>query len=578
MMVFLLAFGHFLMGQSLPDFSTIKVDELSDSQIEVILKRAREMGVSQGELLKLAGEQGLSASQISLLGQRLTKVSSDRVSLASSDPEASREREETLNEVGDRAVAPVSRIFGMDIFNGANEDLTFAPTQNIATPANYLLGAGDEVFVDIFGESEQYYQATINPDGNIVLENVGPLFLSGLTVSQAEKRLKQKLSSLYTGLNNGKVGLSVTLGEVRSIQVSLVGQLKRPGTYTLSGLSTAFNALFQAGGVSEDGTLRAIKVFRNSQLVATIDVYDFLLNGNSQSNLMLRNNDVILVSPYENRVTLEGAVKTPAIFETLPGETFSDLLLYAGGMRDDAYTEKVALTRNQDGQKAVADLYQDQFGIFTLQGGDRFLVDPILNRFANRVIVKGAVLRPGNYAIGTGLTVKQLIEKAQGLRPDAFGNRAFIVRNTEDLNTRTISFSLSDLIAGRSEDLVLQREDVLTILSGNDLRGERYVQITGEVKNPGIFPFSEQMQLEDLVLLAGGLKESATGLRAEITRRISNDSDNNFDLSNVILVELDRELRNSAPNSGLAPFDHVIIRRNPNFHIERLVSVVAESL
>ena len=572
--IVLVGFYQPAQSQSLPDFSTIKVDELSNDQIQSLFRRATALGYSQSDIFELARQQGLSITEINKLNQRLTEAKAQRAAKASSSPVTDDRLREAYNDSLRSFTQRDTDIFGLDFFSRNSAFLTFQPSTNSPTPKNYVLGPGDQVYVDIYGTSEQYYEATVNPDGNLLLENVGPVKLSGLTIEQAKRRLKQKLARFYTDLASDEPSsyLDLSLGQARSIQVSIVGQVELPGTYNLSAFSTVLNSLYVCGGITENGTLREVKLVRNGQLHATMDLYGFLINGASKDNVLLEDNDVIIVGPYSNRISLNGAVKTPGRFEMKEGETLQDLLRYAGGLREDAYNRKINLTRNQNGERVVADVFEEQFGVFTTQTGDEYLVDQVLDRFSNRVIVKGAVFRPGDYAITDKLTVKRLLERAEGLRADAFMQRAYIVRTTEDLNTRTISFDLQDLLNGTIADIVLQREDVLNILSSNELSSEQYVEISGEVNNPGIYPFSEGMDINDLVLMASGYRESATGMRAEITRRISDENDPDYDLSDVIVTDLDRDFDN-INKTGLVPFDYVVIRRNPNFQVQQFVAV-----
>lgn len=562
-------------AQTLPDFSTIKVDELSDQQIESLFRRATAMGYSRSDIFNLARQQGLSTEELTKLQDRLSRSKNDRATKGTSSPVDDSRLRRAYNDSLRSISKKESDVFGLDFFSRNSPFLTFQPSLNTPTPKSYILGVGDQVFIDIYGNSEQYYQAEVNPDGNIIIENIGPIRLSGLKISEAKQKISSRMAVFYKGLSgrNPTSFLDVSLGQTRSIKVSIVGQVELPGTYNLTAFSTIMSALYVSGGITEEGTLRAVKLFREGKLLAEMDLYQFLLNGETAGNLMLEEGDVIIVGPYTNRVSLEGAVKTSARFELKDGETVRDLLRYAGGFSENAYTRKINLVRNQGGEKMVADVFEEQFALFSASAGDVYKVDEILDRFSNRVIVKGAVYRPGDYAITSSLSVKELIDKADGTRSDAFLDRAFIVRTTEDLNTETISFNLRDILNGSAADIDLKREDVLNILSSNDLKGERYVEISGEVNNPGIFSFAEGMTIEDLILMAQGFKQSATGMRAEITRRITDEAQTAYDLSNVILIDLDKSLQTQKEASALVPFDHVIIRRNPNFHFQRFAAI-----
>ena len=563
-----------VQSQSLPDFSKLNVDELSNEQVQLLFSRAAAMGYSQSDLFELAQQQGLSLEDIGKLNSRYTSIrNAERTARATKSPVGDRLRtayQDSLKSISKRN----TDIFGLDYFSKNSVFLTFEPSVNRPTPQGYKLGAGDVIFIDIYGKSEQYYEAQVNPDGNIILENVGPVRVAGLSIKESKERLLNQLAVFYKGLKGESPNtyLSVSLGQTRAITVSVVGQVELPGTYSLSGFSTVLSALYVSGGVSENGTLRNVKVVRDEKLLGTIDLYEFLVDGKVKDNVLLQDDDVIIVGPYENRVSLQGAVKTPARFELKEGETLADLLRYAGGFREDAYTTKINLTRNQKGERAVADVFEEQYGLFTTQAGDVYLVDQVLDRYANRVIVKGAVYRPGDFAITEGLTVKQLIDRAEGLRPDAFMGRAYLLRTTDELNIETLSFDLGRLMDGSVADITLQSDDVLNIVSSNDLSGEQYVEISGEVNNPGVFAFSKGMGIYDLILMAQGYRESGTGLRAEVTRRISDETDTDNDLSDVLVADLDRNF-NGENDMALKAFDHVVIRRNPNFEVQQFVAV-----
>ncbi|MFT7155702.1 MAG: protein involved in polysaccharide export with SLBB domain [Parvicella sp.] len=582
--LFYFTFVFFISGPvavaQIPDLSSLNIDDLSDAQLQSLLQRASSEGYTESQLFDLAGSQGMSMTEISKLGQRVNQINSDRVSTADGRP--SGERVRTYLELEESVRAVPSTIFGLDIFRSGNGVSQFGVVQNIPTPNDYKLGPGDEIYIDIYGKSEQYYQAIISSDGLVILENIGPIALSGLTIANAESLIKKKLSKVYDGLAGTNTGtnLTVTLGQVRSIQVTIVGQVNAPGTYTLSGLSSAFNALYMAGGVTENGTLRDIRIHRNSRLIKSIDLYDFIINGESNNNIRLEHNDVIIVGPYTNRVSISGAIKVPGVFEATGNESLTDLLKYAGGFSEDAFTAAIKVTRNKAGEKHVADIFEDQFNMFYLKPGDFFEVGKVLNRYANRVTIVGAVYRPGNYALGQGMTVKQLLEKSQGLQGDAFMQRAIITRTDKDLGVKMISLNLQDVINGKVPDIDLSREDVLTIYSTHDLVEERYVEISGEVNKAGIYAFSKDMTVKDLLMKAGGFSGAATGNRAEIIRRNATEGGFSSDLSEIFVVDLSKELSDSTNtfNSILYPFDHLTIRRNPNFHVQEFAYVEGQVL
>ncbi|MBO3699740.1 SLBB domain-containing protein [Roseivirga sp. E12] len=564
------------LGQTIPDFSSINVSQLSDNQIEQLLKQASASGYSQEDLLQLAKSQGVSVDDIAKLGSRIGEVKSKRMAAALQSPINDSRLRKTYRDSLSITSSIESDIFGLNIFKNSSF-LSFQSNLNVPTPENYILGPGDELFIDIYGQSESYYQAEINPDGNILLENVGPISVSGLSIKEAKSRIKSKLGNTYSDLNSRESStfLSLTVGQLRTIRVSIVGSVQIPGTFTMSSLGSVFNALYTAGGITENGTLREIKIYRNSKLISVVDIYDFIVNGNSEKNITLQNDDVIIVGPYTNRVTLTGAVKIPGRFELKPDETLKTLIDYAGGFSDAAYSKTIKVSRIVDGERVIANVHTDQFEVFNPRPGDIFEVEEVLDRYKNRIVVKGAVFRPGDFSITEETTVKSIIEESEGIRPEAFLNRAYIIRTAQDLSTETISFDLGKLLNGELADIKLQREDVLNILSGNDLKSERYVEISGEVNNPGIYPYSEGMSLQDVILFAGGFNESATGKRIEVTRRVTDEKEDNFDLSELIVKDANLDFLNQQDEDPLLlrPFDNILIRRNPNFHIQEFVSI-----
>ncbi|MFT6217129.1 MAG: protein involved in polysaccharide export with SLBB domain [Roseivirga sp.] len=572
---FLLVLSNFAQSQTLPDFSKLNVKEMSDEQIQSLLQRATAMGYSQSDIFELAKQQGVSMSDISLLGERANRVGPLRSAKASANPISDTRLREAYNDSLRVLAKRDTDIFGLDFFRKNSQFLTFSPSINNATPNNYRLSAGDEIYIDIYGVSEQYYQAEVNPDGNVLLENIGPISLSGLTILQAKDKIKNKLSRQYTDIvgDNATTYLDVSLGKTKSIQVSIVGEVELPGTYNLSAFSTVFNSLYVSGGITETGTLREIKVVRVGKLIAELDVYDFLVNGNTTSNLRLENDDVIIVGPYTNRVTLNGAVKVAGRFELKRDESFADLLKYAGGFNEFAFQDQINVTRNIGKERVVADVYKTQYDLFNPKPGDVYQVNQVLDRYTNRVQIKGAVFRPGNYSITDGLTVKQLIDRADGLKGDANLGRAIILRSNPDLTTQTISIDLAAIISGSKEDISLRREDILQVFSIYDLQEEQYVEISGQVNDAGIFAFSESMTVEDLLVMSGGFKASASQAKIEITRRFGNAEQGN--LAEVFVVDVNRDLSLSSENSNfqLKPFDHVVVRRNPDFVIQKFVSV-----
>ncbi|WP_416867783.1 MAG: SLBB domain-containing protein [Imperialibacter sp.] len=573
-------------SQAIPDLSTINVDNLSDAQIVELMSKGTSMGYSPDQMLQLAQSQGLSAAEVNKLSGRVNKISSARVSDGKSYPSSQIRGQHDWDKImgpkkqaENEEEAPLEeRIFGYSLFNNESLKLTFEPSLNMPTPQNYVLGPGDVLFIDIYGASEQYFEARVNAEGKLVIANFGPISVSGQTIDQAKKQITDKLAVAYTGLKGAipNTFINVSLGLVRTIKVNMVGELRLPGTYTLSSLSTVFNALYAAGGITTNGTFRNIKVFRKNKLIASVDAYDFLIGGKAENNILLQEQDVIIVDPYTSRVEVKGEVKRPGVFELSGDESFKDVLHYAGGFTDQSYKDRVNVTRNNDTEKMVADVFKDQFEIFTPKSGDVYRVGKILDRYANRVQIKGAVFRAGSYSLSDGLTLTELIKRADGPTGEAYTARATITRTLDDLSTETISFDLAKVLTGENEDIVIQREDVVTIYSKYDLKEEYYVTITGEVNQAGEFPYSEKMTVEDLIAQANGLREAAAESNIEITRRVKDL--NSKDISDIIVIQVDKSLGMTSTGTVLEPFDHVVVRRNPNYRIERFIQIDGEVL
>jgi protein involved in polysaccharide export with SLBB domain len=572
-------------AQSMGDLSAIKVDDLSDAQIQELIKRAGEAGLSESELIQMARLRGVSEAELEKLKNRIEKLdvtgSGGRPAATSSKREPRKQAD--LNEItsglfkeqeemGGVEDEP-SPYFGVDIFYNKKRRLSFEPNLNIATPKNYILGPGDLVYIDVYGQSEKYYEATVSSDGFILLDNIGPVSLSGKTIEDAAIIIKNRLSNFYTGMtgSNPNTFMQVTLGNVRTIKVHLVGELRLPGTFTLSAFSTVFNALYAAGGPSDNGTMREVKIIRGGKIVATLDIYDFLVNGKADLNFQLQDQDVVMVDPFIARASVTGEVKRAKIFEVKEGETFADLLKYAGGFTDLAFKDRINVIRITGKEKAVSDIFDEQFSFFMVKGGDEYHVGKVLNRFSNRVQIKGAVFREGNFSLTEGLTLSQLIKNADGIRGEAYLDRASILRTYDDLTTEVISVNLREILQGTTPDIPLQREDVVRISSTYDLQEEFYVQISGEVKNPGTYPYSKQMTAEDLIILAGGLRESANADDVEIARRSTTTDSGTF--SELIPVKVNLGLDIQENPVVLQAFDNVVVRRKPNFTLNKQVTI-----
>lgn len=465
------------------------------------------------------------------------------------------------------------QVFGRNIFN--QKSLSFEPNMNIATPDDYVLGPGDAVLVDIWGASQKSIESTVSPDGNIDIEGFGPVQVSGLTVQAANARLRASLGRHFSG---SQVRLSV--GQTKTISVNVIGEVEVPGTYTLSAFATVFHALYMAGGTNDIGTLRNIKVYRKGRLISTVDIYDYILNGKLTGNVRLTSDDVIMVGPYECLVNVAGKVKRPMFYEMKRTESVGTLLRYAGGFAGDAYQKSVRLIRKSEGEMAIYTIDEFERGSFQVTDGDSLYVDSVLDRYKNMVEVKGAVFRPGMYQMdGAITTVKQLIEAAGGLSEDAFTARGVMHRRRKDRTLEVLSLDLGSIMNHTVPDVALKNEDVLFIPSLREGQEERTLTIDGEVYYPGIYDYAENTTLEDLVLQAGGLKDAASVVKVDVSRRVRDNAA--LEASNEIATSYSFSLKDGfvvdgEPGFVLKPFDEVYVRRSPGYTEQEHVTVEGE--
>lgn len=474
-------------------------------------------------------------------------------------------------------------VFGREIFS--NKQLSFAPDLNIPTPKNYTLGAGDELLIHVWGDSELNLKLKISPEGTIIVPNLGPVAVGGLTVANAEERLRQQLSqimSTLSGEGEGNTFVSVSLSQIRSIKVNIVGEVIAPGTYTLPSLATLFNALYAAGGVNEIGSLRHIKVYRNSKEVADLDVYDYLLQGKYETNIRLEENDMIIVGPYEQLAVARGKVKRNRIFEMRKGETLQQLLDMAGGFTGDAYTKDVRIKRKSNSRYRIATVAKDQFASFIMQDGDSLSVDSVIPFYENRLTITGAVWRPGEYELSESVhTVKQLVAQAAGLKGDEFAGRALITRLNPDFTNTTIAVDIKGILNGTAPDMTLQAEDQLHIPSLFDLREPYTIKVRGAVNNPDtVLPYRHNLTIEDAIILAGGLRESAASINIEVARRIKDASSaqQSNQIAKIYNFTLNENLQVTAGDQvfTLEPFDEVYVRFSPGYHAQEVITINGE--
>jgi protein involved in polysaccharide export with SLBB domain len=557
------------------DFKSIKVDALTNAQIQKFVDKYTADGYTIEQVEEQALIGGMPAAEWQKLKTRIQ-------SLTSSDmghDYRSYSREIESGAAKQAAVLSVdeekgTRIFGASLFNTSN--LTFEPNLRLPTPVDYQLGPDDELIVDVYGLSDASWRATVSNEGYIRLPIIGQIQVSGMTIEQAKKSITRKVAANYAAtVGSGQTAVSVTLGNIRSIKILVVGEAHRPGTYTLPSVSSVYNTLNACGGPNRNGSFRDIKVIRNDKIIATIDIYDFLLTGEMKNNIRLQDRDVIKIEPYKKRIELKGEVKNTGYFEAKDRETLENMLTYAGGFTTNAYKGRVVVFRNTDKEKRVADIGSTEFNSFVTEDGDVFVVGPLLDRFENRVQINGAVYRPGVYAMSKDMTLKQLIDKADGLKEDAFMHRGTIIREKDNLETEMLSFSPEDVINGKV-DITLKREDVVSIASLLSLQETKYVYIYGEVRKTGEYLYHEHMTLQDLVFSAGGINDRAELRNIEVYREIT-DPDalkDGTDIAKEYKFTIDKTL--NGLDFELQPRDNVVIRPISGYSDTKKVMVEGE--
>lgn len=575
---------------------------MTDDQVLKYLVTETQKGTSQQKMASELLKKGVTPTQLQRVRKKAEKLRDEAESTGKKDKkkdkkgkkddynldmDASQSRAEELGlEQSDDELIGEStddilgiteedqrQVFGRNIFNAKN--LTFQPSANLATPANYTIGPADMVTINIWGASQQTIEAEVSADGYIVIEGVGPIKLAGLTVERAKSALRNKLSQHYSDCS-----IDLSLSETRSIQVQVMGEVKVPGTYTLSSLSTAFNALYMAGGISKIGTLRDIKVYRGGKNISNIDVYDYILNGNSRGDIRLEDNDVIVVGAYNCLVQVKGNVKRPMWYEMKKSETVKDLLTYAGSFTGNAYTKNVRLTRKSGDEYSIHTIDEFQMGSFAMADEDMVEVDSIRARFSNKVEVRGAAKHPGLFELGGKIqSVRDLLLAAEGLSEDAYEGRAIMHRENEDLTLRMINVDIHGIIAGTTSDIPLKNNDVLFIPSKSDMLGERIIDVKGEVTYPGQYPYADNTTIQDIILQTGGLTEAGSLARVDVFRRIRDNKsplagENNsinfsFSLDEHFAIQEDTTF-------FLEPYDIVVVRKSPSYKEQQNVTAQGE--
>ncbi|WP_229092159.1 SLBB domain-containing protein [Alistipes senegalensis] len=565
---------------------------MSDEAVVKYALEGRQSGKSDQQIGKELLARGVTPEQVERLKQKYEDSRTSSETVASDQVISGQRRERPRSSSDTLAVEippvpdPAERgadsraVFGRNVFR--SRALTFEPNENQATPENYRLGPGDEVIIDIWGENERSLREEISPEGNIMVEQVGPVYLNGLTIKEANAKLRGVFGQIYAGVSGDSPAseVRVTLGRLRTIQVNVMGEVEMPGTYRLSSFATVFHALYQAGGVTDIGTLRNIRVLRSGREVASVDIYKYLFHGDSKDDIRLEEGDIVLVPSYDLLVEVTGCVKRPMRYEMEAGEPLSQLLAYAGGFTGDAYGREVRVVRTMGREHELFNVDSVGYGTFALMDGDSVAVGRVLDRYANRIEVQGAVYRPGMYELGEGThTVRELIGRAEGLREDAFRGRALLFRERDDLTPEIVAVDLEGVLSGRLTDISLRRNDVLVVSSVHDLEDRGGFTIGGEVARPGVYPYAAHTTVEDLIVQAGGLLDGASTVKVEVSRRLKDPKSTTpsngvgkvyaFSLKEGLVVD-------GEAGFELAPFDVVEVRRSPGYQPQRQVVLDGE--
>jgi protein involved in polysaccharide export with SLBB domain len=565
------------------DLSDISIESYSDTDLRNFYQKAMESGMTEAQLYRLALEKGLSEEELTKLKSRIDnidfstkKTSVDEIyaeeGTTKKKDKIQHEYDTTKNFITDNYENDLE-IFGSELFT--KNSMVFEPNLRIPTPSGYIIGPDDELLLNVYGYSEKTYNLTVNEEGFVYIQNVGPVFVNGLTIEQAGEKIKSKLgSTIYKAIRSGQTKVSVTLGKIRSIRVTVIGEAKKPGTYTVSSLTTLYNMLYLAGGPSKMGSYRAIEVVRGNEIKCKADLYSFLVKGNQKDNILLQEGDVVRIPYYFNRVSIDGEVRRKGKFELLDTEKFSNLLQYCGGFTDNAFKGLISVERIAEKERTMVDLHEAEFKSFSPKGSDKYVVGKLLDRFENRIFITGAIFRPGAYQLTSGLDVKQLLEKAGGITEDAFATRATIFRNNIDKTPTTLSLNL-DSVLRFNQKVLLHKDDSISIYSIFDFKEKYVVRVEGQVKRPGEFKWRENLSLKDLLVSIGGLTDFGDSTNVEIARRIKNAdvTKKNYNQTEIFVVDLKGQ-----KDVVLEPYDNVLIKNIPGYSSQRKVLIQGEVL
>jgi protein involved in polysaccharide export with SLBB domain len=582
LILLLIFFTSIAFSQDIGQLKNVDINSMSDDQIESYWSQIKKGGYTMGQVEVLGKAQGIPATKIADFKRRVNSLGAidaveNKAIEANSKLAAANEAFGIKDgQVVKKNTASVS-LFGYDFFS--NSKVSFTPSINIAVPKNYQIGPGDEIMIDLWGASEITYKATVNNSGSIKINGIGFIFINGFTLEDASKKIISKLKTKHAGItaadsSYNKINTNVTVSKIRTVQINIIGEVKVPGTYALNSLSTVLNALYVAGGPTKLGTFRDVQLVRANKVVATLDIYDYMLSGTQEGNLKLQDQDVLLVSPYKNLVSVEGAVKRIGIYELKEGQTLADLIQYFGGFTPVAYTNLLVVERLNGARKEVREVALEEAGDFLMQAGDKLVVQEILDTYENRISIAGEVYRPGSFELFDKMSLKALIEKAEGITPEAFLSRGLLVRTFDDTHKENIAFSVSEILNG-SSTIVLQAKDQVLILNKEELREERTIRIAGAVNRPSTFDFVDKLQIEDLIAMSGGLKEGADSKNVNVSRVLNDGSFTT--LSKVYSVSSDENLaiNNDAP-FYIEPFDIINVRYTKGYESQKTVSISGE--
>ena len=581
LVVLLTFFTSILLAQDISQLKNINISSLTDDQIESYWSSIQKKGYTMAQVEVLAKTQGVSSMKIAEFKRRVNSLGTSPKSTLKDDKKGGGKLiNDSFGLKENKDIdpnKPKDLLFGFDFFN--NPNITFTPNVNIAVPENYQLGPGDELVIDLWGASELTYKATVNNQGNIKIEGVGQIYVNGFTIENASKKIISRLKRKHAGIaassdSYNKINTNITVSKIRTVQVNIIGEVKVPGTYSLSSLSTVLNALYVSGGPTKMGTFRDVKLVRKGKTIGELDIYKYLLEGSQKGNLKLQDQDVLLVGPYKNLVTVEGSVKRPGVYELMKGQTLDDLIKYFGGFTPDAYTNLLVLERVNGKQKEVKEVEIQNAKNFLIKGGDKLIIQRVVDKYDNKISIKGEVYRPGNYELLENMTLKKLIEKAEGITPEAFLSRGLLVRTFDDSNKENIPFSVLDVLNGKAS-IVLRSRDEIQIFNKEELREKRTITIDGAVNNPNTFDFINKLQVEDVIAMSGGLKEGGDSQVINISRRLKDGSFKTLSQNFTVSSEENLALNNGKP-FYIEPYDVINVRYLKGYVSQKSVLIKGE--